>query len=329
MSPSPITPVGPFAGTAAAGAHAAFGVGTHLEGTVTALDRDGHPLVRTPQGVLTLPSNLPIKVGMRVMLELVQLGDGLGVKLLAATAPDLAQARAVPPPANPLAASNPQTATLPPKVEFAILASALAELERSAPDLSERAMQLLPGGTGAFLPALMNAANALRRGDLTALIGEAPLKAIDRARDRAGADRVQSELSTQPKLVSIDAGGAWQALFVPVLDGLQLRRIAFFARRPPEDGEDDERKPVRFLVEAEPSAIGPLQLDGFLSDRRLDLILRSEKALDAAWRDEIRSLYARTLGALDMAGELSFQVVGHFPLSGSEAIAAGVPPLRA
>lgn len=327
MSPSPITPVGPLAGTAATGAHAALGVGSHLEGMVTALDRDGHPLVRTSQGVLTLPANMPIKVGMRVMLELVQLGDGLGVKLLAATTPETAQTRA--PLAQPSLTPPTLSATVAPKAEFTQLASVLAGLERSAPDLAERVKQVLPGGSGAFLPALLNAANAMRRGDLAALIGETPSKAIDRSRERGGAEGVRGELSAQPKLISIDAGGAWQALFVPVLDGLQLRRISFFARRPPDDGEDDERKPTRFLVEVEPSAIGPLQLDGFFSERRLDLIVRSEKALDAAWRDELRALYARTLGALDMAGELSFQVVSRFPLSGTEAIAGGIAPLSA
>lgn len=329
MSPSPITPVSPFAGAAASGAHPGLSVGSHIEGMVTALDRDGHPLVRTAQGVLTLPTNLPVKVGMRVLLELVQMGEGLGVKLLAASAPDANAARpGTPTPTIPLPAPGVTAAPLS-KVDFSGLAGALDGLDRVAPALAGQANRMLPGGSGAFLPALMNAVTAMRRGDLAALIGEASLKAIERGRERAGTESLRSELSTQPKTLSIDDGAAWQAVFVPVLDGLQLRRIGFFARRKRDDDDDEQRDQVRFLVEAEPSAIGPLQLDGFFTERRLDLIVRSERALDPLWRDEIRALYATTLTALDMSGELGFQVVSRFPHSGAEALAAGHPPLSA
>ena len=296
--------------------------GMRLDGLVTGHDRDGHALVRTSHGLLVLPPSPALTPGVRVSFELVPLGSGLGAKLIAVAPPDATNAASRP--AGPAEALLPQTAlapaTAPPSVGFPALAEALARLDSHAPRLALQALHALPGGDGSFISALLSALGALRRGDVFGLLGVQGARSLDRPtlaalkREIDGAER--SELRDS-------SGEAWRALLVPVLDGETLGQLGIFLHRRQQDGDsDDAAQPVRFLVEASPSAIGPLQIDGLSMEHRLDLIVRSHRPLPEAWREEIRGLYAEALSTLGLNGGIAFQVMPQFPVNGMAALHA-------
>lgn len=315
MNNVPVSPVLLAQGGSFHGGHPTLSAGMRLDGTVTALDRDGNFLVRTTQGVLALPASPNLVVGAHVTLELVPIGSGLGARLIS-----IAPAEPTTTPNRPFGPAEvilPQIAATesgaPPTIGFPALAEALARLDAHAPGLALQAVHALPGGGGDFVSALLSAMGALRRSDIGALLGQDAARRLDRVTREA----LRRELSGVERDTAQDAGEPWRTLLVPVLDGGTLGQLGLFVRRHPVEGEaPDSRHPVRFLVETSPSAIGPLQIDGFLIERRLDLILRSHKALPNAWHDDIRALYAEALDALGLSGGIVFQVMPRFPVSG-------------
>jgi hypothetical protein len=253
---------------------------------------------------------------------LVPLSGGLGAKLIAVAPPGVAPTPTRPATAAPalLPQTAPAPATAPPTVGFPALAEALARLDGHAPGLALQALHALPGGDGSFVSALLSVVGAFRRGDIAGLIGTQGLRAVD----RPTVDALKREMDGVERNELRDAGGeAWRTLLVPVLDGEHIGQLGFFVHHPPEDGErGDASQPVRFLVEASPSAVGPLQIDGLSIAHRLDLVVRSHKALPEGWRDEIRTLYADAVAALGLSGGIEFQVTPHFPVSGLAALHA-------
>ncbi|MGD9536957.1 MAG: hypothetical protein AB7P52_04305 [Alphaproteobacteria bacterium] len=295
--------------------------GMRLDGLVTGHDRDGNALVRTSHGMLALPPSPALTPGARTSFELVPLSSGLGAKLIAVVQPD---ANATSRPAGPPEALLPRTAPAPipspPNVGFPALAEALARLDAHAPRLALQALHALPGGDGSFVSALLSVVGALRRGDVFSLLGVQGTRSLDRPTLAA----LKREIDGAARAEVQDANGeAWRTLLVPVLDGEALGHLGIFLHRQPrQDEADGTPQPVRFLVEASPSTLGPLQIDGFSMERRLDLILRSHKPLPEAWRDDIRALYGETLATLGLSGGIVFQVVPHFPVSGMAALHA-------
>ncbi len=66
-----------------------------------------------------------------------------------------------------------------------------------------------------------------------------------------------------------------------------------------------------------------MQLDGFLHQRRFDLILRRRVPLADGARRDIAAIFSQGLALGRLTGALSFQVTESFPVAPLEAIAAG------
>jgi hypothetical protein len=301
------------------GTHAtqpALTAGMHLDGLVTGLDRNGHPLVRTTHGVLALPASPMLAIGTRVTLELVNLNQGLGAKIVAVPPADLASPLPQSLPLSSSVATSAQlgVARVPPG--FPQLADALAQLKQHDPALAGQVVRQLPGGNGDFVQALIGVMMALRRGDLGGVIGTDGARTLERLRERPALDALRRELDGTQRLTTQEAADAWDAMLVPIADGGSLGQLGVFVRHHvAEDDEQSARHPVRLLIEATPSAIGPLQLDGLMVERRLDLILRSHAPLPEVWRNDLRAIFSEAKSTLNMGGQIVFQVMPKFPVN--------------
>jgi hypothetical protein len=64
---------------------------------------------------------------------------------------------------------------------------------------------------------------------------------------------------------------------------------------------------MRFLIDVRMSRLGPMQLDGFLRSRQLDIIVRSENPLPPWLNEDLRRTYTKTMEAIGYVGGLNFQ----------------------
>lgn len=154
---------------------------------------------------------------------------------------------------------------------------------------------------------------AIGAGDLPGWIGEKALTALRRegskgsdliqrlTRDIAGLTRMMDEPVTQD----------WKGMAIPMLWQNEITKINLFYRHQDNEKENDRDeqgdRSTRFLFDLHLNRIGPLQLDGFMKAKRLDLIVRSQTPFSHAMQSDMRRLYLDTLGKGHLTGELGFQ----------------------
>jgi hypothetical protein len=155
--------------------------------------------------------------------------------------------------------------------------------------------------------------------------GTWPGAAVDRALSAAGHDRLRVRLAEDTaewrRLGAEDGSGDWRVFMLPVLDRDAVRPVQIYVRR------HDAHSPAegaRFLVEAEIGRFGPLQLDGLLRKPRFDVVLRSQRELDAALRQTVSSIFRDAAAAEGLTGDISFRTVPRFAVSPREALRSPV-----
>ncbi|MCP5369028.1 MAG: hypothetical protein H6906_16110, partial [Hyphomicrobiales bacterium] len=152
--------------------------------------------------------------------------------------------------------------------------------------------------------------SALGLGDLRGWLGEAPLRALHRARPDLAA-RLGEDFARLGRLADDAPPGDWRLTPVPFHNGRELEPLMLFARRQrdEDDGDDAGGRGTRFIIDVTLSRLGRLQLDGLLKDgkKHLDLIVRSETPLPPAVREGIRTIYREAAEITGLKGGVGFQ----------------------
>lgn len=261
-----------------------------LGGVVTGVSMaSGAPqaVLSTAQGVVLVQPGTPLAVGTRVALT-------------------LAPAMAAPAPFDPLNGKG------WPNLRHAldVLAQADAGGARSL------MAQILPQAGPRLAAAMAHFTNSVGKGaEARRWIGEPAARLLE----AEGRSEVLSALDGDFKALGRQAAeplqGDWRAWSLPFSDGQEVSRIRLFVRDAgdEEDGTGDGRpggKAQRFVLDLELSRLGPIQLDGLVRDRRFDLILRMREPFPEDMRREIQAIFTRTLAALGLNGDTSFQPDG-------------------
>jgi hypothetical protein len=71
--------------------------------------------------------------------------------------------------------------------------------------------------------------------------------------------------------------------------------------------EQGSSKPMRFIFDLGLSRMGSVQIDGFLKDQRLDIVLRTITEFHQDNRQMLRYLYQQALRECGLSGQLEFQ----------------------
>jgi hypothetical protein len=284
---------------AAAGAPAAplqTIVGTIIESTdafahpATTPGTAGKMLISTPLGVFAVPGVAPGPVGTRLVLELMPRSD----------MPPAAVYR------SDLAGSIVTSASGRGQ-EWAVLRDIITATTVADPALADHLLNVtLPRVGPNFAAGLLVFVAALRQGNPRGWLGEQTIDVLQRSGHGALIDKLGDEFAALNRLAADTSPGGWQTLLVPLFDGERIQQIRMYMKRPRR--KNGERGGTRFMIEAELTKLGSVQLDGLISKPQFDLVVRTRIGLPPAMRGDIIEIFGDALLATHLKGAVIFQV---------------------
>ncbi len=247
-------------------------------------------LLRTPFGILRLPLPAQQPPGSQILFE-----------LLPPRAPQPLPSDRM---AQDLGASRRMTAL---GQEWPALRDVMETLDAEAPEIVRQTVANAVPRVGPTLTAgLLMFIAAARSGSLRQWIGDDAVETLERSGHGALAARLADDVANLPRLAETQSNG-WQTLLLPIFDGDKLRQIRMSMRRARKDssGRNDG---ARFIIEAELSKLGALQLDGLVRLPHFDLAVRTQDNLPPEIRANIMEIFNDAMQATKLAGSVSFQV---------------------
>lgn len=289
-------------------------VGDHvtLGGTVAGNTLAGQPLILTDRGLLALPSGTDLPAGAKVALDAV-------VTALPEPTPTPGPAPMISGPFPALAQLIGRLAAEAPEAAASLLAHLPTD---DAHLLATAAVALKAADSPAAVREWLTAAITAPVAEVAATLapdGTAPsLSAAPHPTDahRSLIERAITELMPPAVPLRDTSGEEWQMRTLPFLIPSQgLDRATLLTRRNTETEEDSGggRKRLgrgyRLLVNLDLSRLGALQIDGLYigEDRRLDMVVRTDKPLPPEVRQGLLSTFATTTEALSLKGGVLFR----------------------
>lgn len=280
----------PAAGAGPQPAPAPMPAGPSLAGTVTGTSAGsgGTPqaVLSTQSGVVLLQPGTPLPVGTRVALTLAP----------AAAAPSF----------DPLNGGD-----------WPALRRTLdALVQADAGGARSLMAQILPQAGPRLAAAMAHFTGSVAKGaDARRWLGEKATRLLEAEGRSEALSALDGDFKALGRQAAEPLQGEWRAWSMPFSDGQEISRIHLFVRQAGDDEEGGESgrpggRARRFVLELELSRLGPIQLDGLVRDKRFDLILRMRDSFPDDMRREIQGIFTRTLAALGLSGDASFQAGG-------------------
>ena len=201
--------------------------------------------------------------------------------------------------------------------QFTALAQIIAALQQADPAAAHAILSSIMPQPNEMLPgALLFFLSAVRQGDVRNWLGNGVLDTLTRMGKAELIGKLAQELQQAAQPSRDNVVGEWRTYQVPIHDNSQFNVLYFHIHGDRQhhnpgqgDGKDDQTKPtqMRFLIDVRMSRLGPMQLDGFLRPRQLDIIVRSENPLPPWLNQDLRQSYSKTMEAIGYVGGLNFQ----------------------
>lgn len=189
---------------------------------------------------------------------------------------------------------------------------ALQALQQNSPRLAASLIRSLPnagnpsqlGAVGAIAMA------AIKGGDLSLLLGDKKIDAIQRLTKGGTISRLTQDTASAPRTES-NSNADWRAVPLPMFWDGEIHKITLFMRKENQEQSQQEQNEgsSRFIFDLNLSRMGEVQLDGYLNDKRLDLIVRTQSGFSKPMQQTMRVAYSNAIKQANMSGDLTFQ--GH------------------
>jgi hypothetical protein len=202
--------------------------------------------------------------------------------------------------------------------DFDYLAQALSRLQTTDPDVMNALLNQLPSIGPKFTSGLLFFLTAVKGGDVRTLFNpriQSRLETLSPTTlNRLGLDI--DELHTQWTNSPLQD---WKAVTLPLVWQQTVNPVRLYVRDDTGGGDKATAEAIgqRFLLDLHLSALGDMQIDGFVRHtqkaRSLELYLRAATPLEAGIIDGIRTIFEQSLGATGLTGHLVFQEgIEHF-----------------
>jgi hypothetical protein len=261
--------------------------GQIIAGVVSGQGQAGQVLVSTPQGVLslTLPQALPP-------------GTQLAFELAAVTRP--------PTPAPTALGPAPLAGVLTRLQDgWPLLQQTLEAVRAADPALAQRLQtELLPQPNARLAATALQFMAAAAAGSAQAWLGSEAVRKLERHGQGELLRKLDDDFRELGRLNQRQGDNDWQALVMPMMIGGKVEAIQIFMRRRKDPKK--QQKQTRFIIDFNLESTGPIQFDGFVGVKQLDLILRSETEFGPAFRLDVSAIFEEALAVTGMVGSLRF-----------------------
>ncbi len=191
------------------------------------------------------------------------------------------------------------------------LEEVLAALAQTSPDLAARLhAELMPACASDLTATLLFLLGSLYHGDWPGTAVTAALAAANHGRL---AQRLSDDANELRRLAADPATGDWRVITLPLMAGTMVLSLRLFLRR--RDPAPPAEDLIRFAIEVELPALGPVQLDGMLRAAHLILVLRSHRGLPEELRRRATTICRRALKDWGLTGDLGFAIAPEFTLA--------------
>ncbi len=205
------------------------------------------------------------------------------------------------------------------------LAESLEILAGTAPGAAARfGANRLPQPGSRLATGIVFFLSAIRSNRLQDWLGAELVRTLHEQGNGALRGRLTEDFSKLAQLATESVSGEWRTALLPLLHDGVLQQLRIYLRDRDGDGptnDADDDPGTRFVVEAELSRLGALQLDGLVRQKRFDLIVRSHQPLPGPIRTHIREIFSQSGAAANFAGAVSFQVEPDFDIAPLEQLA--------
>jgi hypothetical protein len=197
---------------------------------------------------------------------------------------------------------------------FQALPQAITALAEANPQILQQMMSnALPQPTEYLPGALLFLFSAFKQGNLSGWLGSEVTESLTRLGKFGILNSLTKELSSAGGPAQDAVVGEWRSFPIPLYAQQQFQALTLYVHndrdaRKDKAGGTAETGKIRFLIDMRLSKLGAMQIDGFVQQKKLDMILRSEGALPAGLHSELRTAYIKALGAVGYTGTLNFQV---------------------
>lgn len=151
--------------------------------------------------------------------------------------------------------------------------------------------------------------SVLRSGDIASWLGDKNIEALKRAGKIDLLGKL-TETVLRAKNANAETVGEWRVQHLPMTYQGAILPLSIFYRQQYEDPDKDQdqaKKQTRFIIDLALNRMGPVQVDGLVREKKLDVILRTETQLSDAMITEMRKIYAGAMSQTSFQGELAFQ----------------------
>ncbi len=258
-----------------------------VTGIVTGQTQSGQVTVSTPQGVLSLNLPQPLPPGTQIALEL-----GVITRPPVATPTQLTPA--------PLSGVLARLQDGWPNLQ-----ATLDAIRTADPALAQRLQtELLPQPNARLASTALQFIAAAAVGNAQAWLGSEAVRRLEQSGKGELLKKLDDDFRDLGKLNQRQGDNDWQALVMPMMIGGKVEPIQIFMRRRKDPKK--QQKQTRFIIDFDLERTGPIQFDGFVGTKQLDLILRSETEFGPAFRVDVMAIFEEALAITGMVGSLRF-----------------------
>lgn len=271
-----------------------------LTGQVVAPGLDGQLVVKTGGGLIRLDAGGTLPIGTQLRLD-----------VLATTMPvrPVTQAGA-------MLGTDPRLQALQNFGDsWTNLKQVLEALQQSDPRAAQALAAKLPGPNTMLVNNLVGFMGAAALGDARAWLGPSTTKALEKAGKSGLIDKLDGDLKSLGRMAQETQAGDWRAQVVPFYDGHEIQQIRMFMKRNRRSDKDGKEQPgsTRVLVDMSLTALGDMQIDGLIQQKRFDMIMRTRTPLSDQMQLDMRGIFAKSLELSGMTGGLNFSVQADYP----------------
>ncbi|WP_374631558.1 hypothetical protein [Ferrovibrio sp.] len=244
----------------------------------------GQTLLRLPQGLLALDLPQPLPAGTQLALELAGL-----------TRPGTAAASVASPSIGVMQRLQ---------AGWPAMQQTLDVLRGLNPGLADRLAQALPQPNARLAANALQFMAASALGNAQAWLGTEASRVLREAGRQDLLSRLDEDFRDLGKLNQRGGDSDWQALTMPMLVQGKVEPVQIFMRR--RRDKKKQQGQTRFIIDFTLESTGPLQFDGFLNDKRFDLILRADSEFGPAFRLDVQRIFDDAIAIGGMTGTIQF-----------------------